>query len=146
MEQRIQIDETEPLAYKAMFGLEAYLKQGKLSKLHYELIKIRASQLNGCAFCINMHTQEALKMGEEPKKLFLLDAWWDTELFSEEEKVILKITEEVTMIHDQGLTRETYSKAMERFDASYISQIIMAIVTINAWNRIAISTQKPLVY
>ncbi|MCR9262731.1 MAG: carboxymuconolactone decarboxylase family protein [Flavobacteriaceae bacterium] len=146
MEQRIQIDETEPLAYKAMFGLEAYLKQGKLSKLHYELIKIRASQLNGCAFCINMHTQEALKMGEDPKKLFLLDAWWDTELFSEEEKVILKITEEVTMIHDQGLTRETYSKAMERFDASYISQIIMAIVTINAWNRIAISTQKPLVY
>jgi AhpD family alkylhydroperoxidase len=146
MEQRIQIDETEPLAYKAMFGLEAYLKQGKLSKLHYELIKIRASQLNGCAFCINMHTQEALKMGEDPKKLFLLDAWWDTELFSEEEKVILKITEEVTMIHDQGLTRKTYSKAMERFDASYISQIIMAIVTINAWNRIAISTQKPLVY
>nr|WP_293301177.1 carboxymuconolactone decarboxylase family protein [Allomuricauda sp.] len=146
MEQRIQIDETEPLAYKAMFGLEAYLKQGKLSKLHYELIKIRASQLNGCAFCINMHTQEALKMGEDPKKLFILDAWWDTELFSEEEKVILKITEEVTMIHDQGLTRETYSKAMERFDASYISQIIMAIVTINAWNRIAISTQKPLVY
>jgi len=144
MEQRIQIDETEPLAYKAMFGLETYLKQGKLSTLHYELIKIRASQLNGCAFCINMHTQAALKMGENPKRLFLLDAWWDTDLFSEEEKVILKMTEEITMVHDQGLTQETYEKAIARFDAGYVSQVIMAIVTINAWNRIAISTQKPL--
>ncbi|NDV16974.1 carboxymuconolactone decarboxylase family protein [Muricauda sp. TY007] len=144
METRIQIDETEPLAFKAMLGLENYMQQSQLDKIHYELIKIRASQLNGCAFCINMHTKDALALGENPKRLLLLDAWWDTDLFSEEERVILKTTEEVTMVHKNGLSRETYKKAVKLFDEHYFSQIIMAIVTINAWNRIAISTHKPL--
>jgi len=144
METRIQIDATEPLAYKAMLGLEKYMQQGQLDKIHYELIKIRASQLNGCSFCINMHTKDALALGENPKRLFLLDAWWDTDLFTEEERVILKATEEVTMIHKNGLSQETYQKALTLFNEHYFSQIIMAIVTINAWNRIAISTLKPL--
>ena len=144
METRIQIDAAEPLAFKAMLGLENYLRQSQLDKIHYELIKIRASQLNGCAFCINMHTKDALTLGENPKRLLLLDAWWDTDLFSEEERVILKTTEEVTMVHKNGLSRETYEKAVKLFDEHYFSQIIMAIVTINAWNRIAISTHKPL--
>ncbi|MBO0322423.1 carboxymuconolactone decarboxylase family protein [Muricauda sp. CAU 1633] len=144
MENRIQIDALEPQAFNAMFGLEKYLQEGQLNKNHYKLIKIRASQINGCAFCINMHTEEALKLGENPKRLLLLDAWWDTDLYSEEEQVILKITEEVTLVHENGLTQETYEKAMELFDGNYLAQIIMAVVTINAWNRIAISTHKPL--
>ncbi|MER3376680.1 MAG: carboxymuconolactone decarboxylase family protein [Allomuricauda sp.] len=144
MEPRIQIDATEPRAFKAVMELEKYLQQGQLNKTHYKLIKTRASQINGCAFCINMHTKEALELGENPKRLFLLDAWWDTDLYSEEEQVILKITEEVTLIHKNGLTQETYLKALELFDEHYLSQIIMAVVTINVWNRIAISTQKPL--
>ncbi|MEW2922401.1 carboxymuconolactone decarboxylase family protein [Muricauda sp. ANG21] len=144
MEKRIQIDVLEPQAFNAMFGLEKYMQEGKLSKTHYELIKIRASQINGCAFCINMHTKEAIKLGENPQRLFLLDAWWDTELYSEEEQIVLKITEEVTLIHENGLTSETYQKAMKLFGENYLAQIIMAVVTINAWNRIAISTHKPL--
>ncbi len=144
MENRIQIDALEPQAFNAMFGLEKYLQEGQLNKTHYKLIKIRASQINGCAFCINMHTEEALKLGENPKRLLLLDAWWDTDLYSEEEQIILKITEEVTLVHQDGLTQETYEKALEVFDGNYLAQIIMAVVTINAWNRIAISTQKPL--
>ncbi len=144
MEERIQIDVTEPEAYKGIFALEHYLGKAQLSKPHYELIKIRASQLNKCAFCIDMHTKEALKIGENQNRIFLLDAWQGTDVFSEEEKVLLQITEEVTMIHRKGLTSETYKKAMDTFDAHYFSQIIMAIVTINAWNRIAISTHKPL--
>lgn len=143
MEKRIQIDAVEPLAFKAMFGLEKYIQQSQLDKIHYELIKIRASQLNGCAFCINMHTKDALKMGEKPQRLFLLDAWWDTELYSEEEQIILKMTEEITLVHQNGLSQETYHRAIKLFDENYLSQIIMAIVTINAWNRIAISTHKP---
>lgn len=143
MEKRIQIDVLEPQAFNAMFGLEKYMQEGKLSKTHYELIKIRASQINGCAFCINMHTKEAIKLGENPQRLFLLDAWWDTELYSEEEQIVLKITEEVTLIHENGLTSETYQKAMKLFGENYLAQIIMAVVTINAWNRIAISTHKP---
>ncbi|PWL38550.1 hypothetical protein DKG77_09820 [Flagellimonas aquimarina] len=144
MSERIQIDATEPLAYKAIFGLEDYMNQSGLSKMHYELIKIRASQLNGCAFCINMHTKEALKNGESQQRLFLLDAWRDVDVFTEEEKVILQVTEEVTMIHKNGLTDETYQKAIEKFDEHYFSQIIMAISVINVWNRVAISTHKPL--
>ena len=144
MEKRIQIDAAEPQAFKAVMGLENYMQQTPLSKIHYELIKIRASQINGCAFCINMHTKEARELGENPKRLLLLDAWWDTGLYSEEERLILKITEEVTLIHKNGLNQETYLKAMKLFDEHYFSQIIMAIVTINAWNRIAISTHKPL--
>lgn len=144
MEQRIQIDATEPLAFKAMFGLEKYIQQSQLDKIHYELIKIRASQLNGCAFCINMHTKDALKMGVDPQRLFLLDAWWDTELYTEEEQVILKMTEEITLVHQKGLTQETYNRAIQLFDENYFAQIVMAIVAINAWNRISVSTHKPL--
>lgn len=144
METRIQIDQVEPNAYKAMYPLENYLQQSKLSKTHKELIKIRASQINGCAFCIDMHTKDALKLGESQQRIFLLNAWRETDLFTEEERVLLQITEEVTLIHEKGLTSETYKKALELFDENYFSQIIMAITTINAWNRMAISTHKPL--
>ena len=144
MEARIQIDQVEPNAYKAMYPLENYLQQSQLSNTHKELIKIRASQINGCAFCIDMHTKDAMKLGENQQRIFLLNAWHETDLFTEEERVLLQITEEVTLIHKNGLTSDTYKKAMEMFDENYFSQIIMAITTINAWNRMAISTHKPL--
>ena len=142
--ERIQIDAAEPAAYQAMFALENYLQQGQLSNTHKDLVKIRASQLNGCAYCINMHTKEALKNGEDQRRIFLLDAWQESGQFTEEEKTILKIAEEVTMIHQKGLTDATYREAMEQFDENYLSQVIMTAVVINAWNRIAISTHKPL--
>lgn len=142
MENRINIPTVEPKAYQAMLALEDYLRNSQLSKTHYELIKIRASQINGCAFCINMHTEDALKLGESAKRIFLLDAWRETELYTEEERVILALTEEVTLINEHGLSDETYQQAEKLFDAHYIAQIIMAIVTINAWNRIAISTKR----
>jgi AhpD family alkylhydroperoxidase len=140
MENRVNINATEPQAYKAMYALEGYLAASQLTKTHKELIKIRASQINGCAFCINMHTKDALKNGETNQRIFLLDAWRETALYTEEERVILAITEEVTLIRDRGLSTETYKQAEKIFDSHYIAQIIMAVVTINAWNRIAIST------
>lgn len=140
--QRIDIEQLEPEAYKAMFSLENYLQNSRLSKTHLELIKIRASQINGCVFCINMHTTDALRQGETPQRIFLLNAWRETELFTEEEKTILAMTEEVTLISQHGLSDATYRQAEMFFDNNYIMQIIMAIVTINAWNRIAISTKK----
>lgn len=144
MENRINIQELEPSAYKAMLALESYLQNTQLSKTYLELIKIRASQINGCAFCINMHTSDALKLGETSQRIFLLNAWRETELFTEEEKVILAITEEVTLISQNGLSDETYKQAEKLFDGNQIAQIIMAVVTINAWNRIAISTKKSI--
>lgn len=144
MEKRIQLDVVEPDSYKAMYALEKYLQQSDLTKTHKELIKIRASQINGCAFCIDMHTKDALKNGETPQRIFLLNAWRETDLFTEDEQTILAMTEEVTLIHKKGLTTETYKKAIALFNQNYFSQILIAITTINAWNRIAISTNKPL--
>ena len=141
MSKRINIEETEPTGYKAMFALENYLATSNLSKTHKELIKIRASQINGCAFCINMHTKDARKNGETEQRIYLLNAWRETELFTEEERTILAMTEEITLIANGGLSDDTYKKAKAIFDDQYIAQIIMMVVTINAWNRIAISTQ-----
>ncbi|AYD47578.1 carboxymuconolactone decarboxylase family protein [Arachidicoccus soli] len=141
MAKRININALEPQAYKGMMALENYLATAKLSKIQKELLKIRASQINGCAYCLNMHTTDALKYGETNQRIFLLNAWRETDLFTEEEKVILAMTEEITLIHKHGLSEETYKKATQFFDKNQIAQIIMAIVTINAWNRIAISTE-----
>ncbi|RZK38854.1 MAG: carboxymuconolactone decarboxylase family protein [Pedobacter sp.] len=143
MEKRINIEETEPNGYKAMLGLEGFLATSQLNKTHKELIKIRASQINGCAFCINMHTKDARKNGETEQRIYLLNAWKETTLFSEEERVILAMTEEVTLITQSGLSAETYGKAKAVFSDQYIAQVILAIVTINAWNRIAVATQLP---
>ncbi len=141
MSTRLNIATTEPQAYKAMYALEGYLAGTQLSKTHKELLKIRASQINGCAFCIDMHTKDALKNGETNQRIFLLNAWRETDLFTEEEKTILAMTEEITLIHQHGLTDATYAKAQQFFDEHYISQLIMAIATINTWNRIAISSR-----
>ncbi|MDI1307722.1 MAG: carboxymuconolactone decarboxylase family protein [bacterium] len=141
MEKRVNINETEPQAFKAMLALEGYLATSQISKTEKELIKIRASQINGCAFCIDMHTKDALKYGETNQRIFLLNAWRETDLFTEKEKVILSMTEEITLIHNQGLSETSYQNAVLFFDKNQIAQIIMAIVTINAWNRIAVSTQ-----
>ncbi|RYD96858.1 MAG: carboxymuconolactone decarboxylase family protein [Sphingobacteriales bacterium] len=142
MENRIDIQQVEPKAYQAMYALETYLQQAELSKTHLELIKLRASQINGCAFCINMHSTDALKQGETAQRIFLLNAWRETELFTDEERTILAMTEEITLIRQHGLSNQTYEQAEKLFTANYIAQIIMAISTINAWNRIAISTSR----
>ncbi len=144
MKTRINIQKLEPAAYEGMLALETYLRKSTLSSSHLELIKIRASQINGCAFCINMHTTDALKNGETAQRIFLLNAWRETDLFTEEERCILAITEEVTLINQNGLSDETYAQAQKLFADNYLAQIIMAVVTINSWNRIAISTRMPV--
>ncbi len=140
MDTRINIQEIQPQAYKAMFGLEGYLKTTQLDSTHQELIKIRASQINGCAFCLDMHTKDALKAGETTQRIFLLNAWKETQLFTREEKIILALTEAVTLIHQGGIPDALYREAESVLGTTYLAQVIMAVVTINAWNRIAIST------
>lgn len=140
MEKRINILETEPGATKAMYGLAGYIEKSALTKTHQELIKLRASQINGCAFCIDMHTTDALKQGETPQRIVLLNAWREVnDLYTKEERIVLALTEAVTLIHQGGIPADLYKEASETFDANYLAQIIMAIVTINSWNRIAIS-------
>ncbi len=141
MKKRVNINIAEPLAYKAMIGLETYLAKVEISKTLKELIKIRASQINGCAYCLDMHTKDALKNGETHQRIFILSAWKEAaEFFTEDEQTVLAMTEEITLIQQGGLSEETYQKALSVFNENQIAQIIMAIVTINAWNRIAVST------
>jgi AhpD family alkylhydroperoxidase len=140
MQTRIQIDQVEPAGYKAILGMEKFIESTPLTQTHKDLIKIRASQINGCAFCIDMHTREARKAGETEQRIYALNAWRDTPFFSAEERAILTLTEEVTLI-SQHVSDETYAQAAEALDEKYLAQVILAIITINVWNRIGIATK-----
>jgi AhpD family alkylhydroperoxidase len=141
MENRINIQEVEPAAYQAMFGLVKYLSTSKIDPTLLELINMRASQINGCAFCLNMHATDARKNGETEQRLHLLNAWRETTLFTKKEEAVLALTEEVTRISNH-VSDDTYNKAASLFNEHELAQIIMAIVTINAWNRIAITSKQ----
>ena len=138
---RINIKDLEPNAYQAMMTLESYGKTCTLDPLSKELIKMRASQINGCAYCLDMHTEDALKMGENSRRIFALSVWHESHLFSEKERALLQLTDEVTKIAENGVSDETYKKAINTFGEQMTAQIIMLIVTINAWNRIAVTTR-----
>ena len=138
---RVKIDKVQPAAYEAMFGLEKYLGTTDLGTSLPELIKTRASQINGCAYCIQMHTKAAQENGETTERLFALSAWRESPLFTEKERAVLALTEEVTLISDHGVSDRVYRRVSEHFNEEQIAQIIMAITTINAWNRIAIAIQ-----
>ncbi len=137
----MDLKQVEPKAYQAMYALEKYLSSSQLSTTHKELIKIRASQINGCAYCIAMHTREAREAGETDKRMHALTAWHEAPYFTEEERAILALTEEVTRISDHQVSDRVYNEAARLFDESYLSQLIMAIIAINGWNRIAITTR-----
>lgn len=140
METRINIKKVEPAAYEAMYGLEKYISTTNINPILLELIKMRASQINGCAFCLNIHSIDARKIGETEQRLYLLNAWRETTLFTEEEKAVLALTEEVTLISSH-VSDATYSNASKFFNEQDLAQVIMSIITINAWNRIAIATK-----
>lgn len=131
----------EPKAYEAIMGLENYLKTTGIDQTHAELIRIRASQINGCAYCINMHTRDARAAGETEKRIYLLNAWRETELYTPEEKAILALTEEMTLISNHGVSDKTYEEAETLLGRKYVSQVLTAIIAINAWNRLAITSR-----
>jgi AhpD family alkylhydroperoxidase len=107
----------------------------------YHLIKLRASQINGCAFCLAMHTDEALKHGETPERMVSLDAWEESPLYSDKERAALAWTEELTLIADSGASKESFDALKPHFSDEQIAWLILAAVQINSWNRIAISTR-----
>jgi AhpD family alkylhydroperoxidase len=138
--KRTNLLQTQPDAYKAMSALEAYVVSTEIAPIHKELIKLRASQINGCAYCLDMHSRDARKLGETEQRIYTLNAWRDTPFFDEKERAILALTEQVTLISQGGVSEEVYNKAIEVLGDKYVNQVIMAAITINAWNRIAIST------
>ncbi|TCZ80873.1 carboxymuconolactone decarboxylase family protein [Paenibacillus albiflavus] len=140
MELRMNPREANPDAYQMMQKLEGYIKSSGLDRILYELIKIRTSQINGCAFCLDMHTSVIRKMGESEQRVYLVSVWRDTPYFTDKERVVLELTEAVTQIANNGVSQSLYEKVNEHFtDEEYVT-LIMAINTINCWNRIMIST------
>lgn len=133
-----------PEAFKAVYALQKYLGQSSLTLTHPHLILLRASLLNRCGFCINMHVNEARKHGETDQRLHLVAVWREAgELFTPEEKALLALTEEVTLISQHHASNTTYNAAAALFGEHYLAQAIMAIATVNVWSRIAI-TQLPV--
>lgn len=144
MKTRIDLHKVAPWAYEAMVGLETALAKSGLDRKLYELIKTRASQINGCHYCINMHTRDAMKMGETAQRLFLLDAWRETELYTEKERAVLALTEAMTSIAGNHVSDEVYNEAAKHMSEQEMAAVIMAVVAINGWNRMAITAQTPL--
>jgi AhpD family alkylhydroperoxidase len=142
---RLKMNTAEPAGYRALIALEKYIESTGLTTRHKDLIKIRASQINGCAYCVDMHTTDARKAGETERRIYNISVWREAPFFDEQERAILALTEEVTLIAGR-VSDETYEKAAKLFDELYLAQVIMAIITINAWNRIGVTTelQPPL--
>ncbi|MCM3626095.1 carboxymuconolactone decarboxylase family protein [Paenibacillus glycanilyticus] len=140
MEMRLDYMKVQPEAFQTLLKLEGYVKKSGLDDSLLELIKVRASQINGCAFCLDMHTKDALAMGETTQRLFLLNAWREAPFYTDAERAALALTEAVTKISDAGVPQELYEQVRKHYDEGQYVNLIMAINAINSWNRIAIST------
>ena len=143
MKQRINAKQAAPDAYTAMSGLQAYVNKSGLEHSLLELIKVRASQVNGCAFCIAMHTADAVKAGERQERLHLLNAWRETELYSARERAALAWTESLTLVADTHVPDEVYEEAHQHFSDKELVDLTYAVMAINSWNRLAIAFRFP---
>lgn len=144
MQKRINILKEYPTAYQALSAMQKFLSGTSLTPIEKGIIEIRASQINGCAFCINMHTADARKNGETEQRIYLLNAWREADLYSESERAILALTEEMTLISNGGVSDATYAEAERLLGKDKLCEVMMAVITINGWNRVAISTQLPV--
>lgn len=140
MEVRFNYRNANPEAFRAMLKLEDFVKTSGLDVTLLEFIKIRASQINGCAFCIDMHTRDLRNMGETEQRIYLLSAWREAPFYTDKERAVLELTEAVVRISEHGVPQDLYERVRAHFDEREYVTLIMAINTINAWNRLAIST------
>ncbi|CAM3321541.1 MULTISPECIES: carboxymuconolactone decarboxylase family protein [Paenibacillus] len=140
MTLRMNHRSVNPNAYKSLLALEQSAKNSGLDHKLYELIKLRASQVNGCSYCVDMHAKDLLSMGESTDRLLLLPMWREVPIYSEAERAVLELTECVTKLHEAGVPDDVYARVREHFDEKEYVDLILAISTINAWNRIGVST------
>lgn len=139
MTARFNYIKAAPGGYRAMSQLEQYVKNCGLEASLIELVKLRASQINGCAYCIDMHTKDARAAGESEQRLYLLSAWREAPFYSERERAALEWTEAVTLIANDHVPDEIYERVKPHFTDEEMANLTLAIATINAWNRLAIS-------
>jgi AhpD family alkylhydroperoxidase len=146
---RIQLTPGIPDAYKALLTMHTEVEKAAanagLDQKLIELVKIRASQINGCAYCLDLHTSDALKLGENPRRLFVLDAWRETELFTQQERAALALTEAVTRLSEtREVSDEVYTEATAVFTGEQYQVVAWAAAVINTFNRFAVPSHKPL--
>jgi AhpD family alkylhydroperoxidase len=136
----MDITKLAPEAYRHLLQLEQIVA-GKIDRKLYHLLKLRASQINGCAFCLGMHSDEALRDGETAERLFLLDAWEESSAFSEKERAALKWIEELTLVADTHASKEAFDGLKRFFSEEEIAYLTLTAALINSWNRIAIASR-----
>jgi len=140
MTQRLSLGSVSPELYKHLSALEGHIA-GNVDHTLYELIKLRASMINGCAYCVDMHSTAALKAGETTPRLFGLAAWWETPLYTSRETAALALTDAVTRFGEHGVPDDVYDRARAEFDETEIAYVVAAIGMINLWNRLSITFQ-----
>lgn len=138
MESRPHATQQDPGVYQAMRALNTEIAKGVDPALN-ELIKIRASQINGCAYCLDMHTLDARAAGETEQRIYALNAWRETPFFTDRERAALALTEAVTLVHDGQVPDAVYDEAARHFEPAELAALVWAIAAINVWNRVAIS-------
>ncbi len=139
MNPRLNYSEVDPDALEAMLKLEKYVYASGLERPLYELVKTRASQINGCAYCIDMHTKDARKAGETEQRLYALNAWRETPFYTERERAALAWAESLTLISENDVSDSLYETLSKHFSEKERVALTMAIIAINGWNRLAIS-------
>ncbi|HEY8706418.1 MAG TPA: carboxymuconolactone decarboxylase family protein [Burkholderiaceae bacterium] len=139
MTERIDYKKASPGAFQAMLGMETHARQCGLDHSLLELVKTRVSQINGCAYCLDMHTKDARAAGETEQRLYLLPAWRETTFYSDRERAVLAWAEAVTQLAGHGVPDELYEEMRRQFDEKELVDLTLAIVAINGWNRLAIA-------
>ncbi len=142
--ERIDYRQASPETLRAMSGLERVVEQGGLEPFLIELVKTRASQLNGCAYCVDMHTKDAEAMGERSQRLNLVAVWREAPVFSERERAALAWTEALTLLPASGAPDDVYAQLAEQFDAREQALLTLAIIAINGWNRLGVGFRTPV--
>lgn len=143
MSPRIPYQKAAPGAMQALYGLDKYLRSCGLEPGLLELVKLRASQINGCAYCVDMHSKDLRAAGESEERIYALPVWRESPYFSERERAALAWTEAVTCIYEGHVPDEVYAQARQQFNEKELVDLTAAVVAINGWNRFAISFRKP---
>jgi AhpD family alkylhydroperoxidase len=143
MEPRVNPFQTAPKGYQAVSALQQYVDSCGLERPLLELVKMRASQLNGCAYCLDMHSKDARALGEAEQRLYLLDAWREAPFYTDRECAALEWTEAVTLVAQTHVPDEVYDRVKPHFTPDELAHLTLAITTNNTWNRLCIAFRIP---
>jgi AhpD family alkylhydroperoxidase len=141
MSVRLRMDEVSPEGYKAVLKLEQHVRTHLEHRL-YELVKLRASMVNGCSFCVDMHGTDLIASGEDVRLVLAVSAWRESTLFSDAERAALALTDAVTELGPEGVTDEVWDGAVAAFGKEVVAELLLGIAAINVWNRLAIPTHQ----